>query len=114
MAKRMRIVDRLKAVRALLSQPERWFQRGFKSNRADENGDLFSCYCLVGALNAVSNRDTDASYVVNQFQAVPRSEVKALGFKSVYEITYWNDAPGRTVRGVLNRLSRAINELEAA
>lgn len=65
------------------------------------------CYCTMGAL----------------YRAIPWSEYRAagkdderivelLGFDTRYSLVKWNDVPGQTQGGVLERFDRAIREME--
>lgn len=90
------LVQRLIAARELIQAG--WVQGAFCAH---------SCYCLAGALNKVRTGSPRRGLVT-------KSELTALGFQTEHQLFKWNDTPGRTQRGVVLRLSLAINKLEAS
>lgn len=58
--------------------------------------------CLVSALWYVTNIDHNAV----------AQAVEAMGFRSPRDAIQWNDAPGRTLDEVLERLDRAVGAVD--
>lgn len=96
----MTTLETLKAMRELLSAPERWTKgecaRDASGNRVDISSPDATCFCLIGAAG-----------LVGEFKSVMDllDRLVAPGPASC-----WQDAPERTHAEVLALLDRAIEQ----
>jgi len=68
-------------------------ERGWRQGPYDR--DYSGRLCILEALSVATDEPT-----------IPRVAIKSLGFAHTGEAVDWNDAPGRTVEEVLERLER--------
>lgn len=106
------VVRTLRAVRKLLSKPERWTKHA-NARRADGEPTALharqaTCWCLGGA---VGKCGTSGDSAWNAMKAL----VKAQRLSQPMRLSIWNDAPRRTHADVLALLDRTIErELRSA
>lgn len=104
------LLDDLKAVRELLSVPERWTKDSMARAADGKDIDYASrkarCWCLYGAATKVTNHELIRG---RDLRDVIRNHIGGPGVT----IMTWNDAPGRTHADVLALLDRAIAAEEA-
>jgi hypothetical protein len=79
-----------------------WTTRYYARNESGQSvcyrDDRAACYCAMGAIGAVANRDYDLD------EAACNRLRRSLGIDSIAE---WNDAPGRTAEEVVTALRKA-------
>jgi hypothetical protein len=102
------------AARAKIEAPERWTQGAYaktaKRNKADPNSPRATCWCILGAVAAVTGDNPN-----RPDRAISSGLAAAAGVDAYNEcVIEWNDAPGRTHAEVLAAFDRAIAAADSA
>lgn len=101
-----RLLEDLKAVRSLLSVPERWTKNVYAragKKRIGPLNDEATCWCVLGAVRRVTKLPEDSAYFT-----VVTSAIAAQLPEGAPRIHKWNDDPSRTHADVLALLDKAI------
>ena len=97
----MTLVEQLRAARALVDSPRRWWQFG------GHNSGEHDCTCAGLALTQIADDAGDRERRAREFFA------RTVGLTSGPDIFDWNDAPERTHADVLAAFDKAIEAAEA-
>lgn len=101
-------LEDLKAIRELLSVPERWTQgtgaRNELGYKVAISNDQAVCWCIDGAAVKVTTRGGGGGGSILRYEAL----VQAFAYIHP-DFVWWNDAPERTHAEVLALLDKAID-----
>lgn len=99
------LLDDLKAVRELLSVPERWTKGAYAragKRRASPLNNEVTCWCLLGAIRKVTGGAISSRRVQLAAAALHRATL------SPRLLNYWNDDPDRTYTDIVLVIDKAI------
>lgn len=96
------VLKNLEAVAEIFKDSKLWIKGQSKYTRL--SGE--TCYCLTGALGQVISGDAYSAPFVY------KPEIQALDFVSAGQTQKWNDAPGRTINEIRERLNLGIERIK--
>ena len=113
----MSLLDNLNKIKELLSDESKWIQHFYAKRNDNTHVDALSleacCWCLLGAIRKVTERDEDEEHNVMDYLRQYIGDYDNVGYLSADCIVNYNDADNTDFHNVSDLLDTAIEKASA-